>query len=247
VIPSLHALVVEDELSARDYLTRLLRASGRIGSVAVADTVATARRAFRAAGPDVLFVDVRLVADGDGAGLAFAREVRDAAPDTRIVVTTALDHHAVDAFDLGAVDYLLKPFAAERLDRTLARIVPAAPLLASRLPPKLVARDGNGLVLLDLDEVLAAEAVDRLAYVHAACGRYVLDSSLAQLEASPDGGWLRVHRNWLVRLAAIRGLERGGGDVMLRLREPHRLRVPVARERAAAVRDMLLGNALGQR
>ena len=223
MIPSLHALVVEDELSARDYLTRLLRASGRIGSVAVADTVATARRAFRAAGPDVLFVD------------------------TRIVVTTALDHHAVDAFDLGAVDYLLKPFAAERLDRTLARIVPAAPLVASRLPPKLVARDGNGLVLLDLDEVLAAEAVDRLAYVHAACGRYVLDSSLAQLEASPDGGWLRVHRNWLVRLAAIRGLERGGGDVMLRLREPHRLRVPVARERAAAVRDMLLGNALGQR
>ena len=242
------ALVVEDERAARDYLVRLLRASDRIGSVAVAETVAAARRAVRIAEPEVLFVDVRLVNDGEVAGLHFAREVISAAPDIRIVVTTALDYHALDAFDLGAVDYLLKPFTPERLARTLDRIAPAPTVPSARLrPTTLVGHNARGLVLLDLDEVFAAEAVDRLTYVHSTCGRYALDISLAALEDVPDGGWLRVHRNWLVRLGAIRALERNGGDLVLRIREPHTLRIPIARARAASVRDVLLRSALGQR
>jgi two-component system response regulator LytT len=99
-------------------------------------------------------------------------------------------------------------------------------------------------MFLSLDGVYAFEAAERLTQVHHADGCFAVDPSLAALEAGLAGRVLRVHRNWLVALAHVHQLERGSEPV---LRVGPGLRVPVSRDRAAIVRDALLGGTLGAR
>ena len=116
---------------------------------------------------------------------------------------------------------------------------------------KIVARRKRALVFLRLVEVWAFEAAERLAYVHTARGRFDVDLSLSAVETSIGCTMLRVHRNWLVNVDHVRELEGAGSDTELLVGPPgdpvDGLRVPVARERAQAVREALLGNATGIR
>jgi DNA-binding LytR/AlgR family response regulator len=175
-----------------------------------------------------------------------AYAARPGAP--QFVLATAFRKHALEAFDLGVVDYLLKPFTEARvrqcLDRVRARL-PPAPARAPA-PPRIVARRKRALVLLRLDEVWAFEAAERLAYVHASRGRFDIDLSLSAIAASLGHAFVRAHRNWLVNAEHVRELEGTGADTVLLVGD-RGLRVPVARERAAAVRDALLGSATGLR
>jgi DNA-binding LytR/AlgR family response regulator len=240
----LRAFVVEDEWATRNYLVELLEASGAaevVGAVASADD---ARDVLDAAAIDVAFVDIQLAggtSERDGLELVRSLVVRPGAP--AFVLATAHSQHALEAFDLGVVDYLTKPFTEARVAQCLARVrVRVPPREASQ--PRIVGRRKRALVFVRLDEVWAFEAAERLAYVHAPLGRLDIDLSLAAVEASFGRTLLRVHRNWLVNPAHVRELEGSGADTELRVGE---LRVPVARERAAAVREALLGNALGIR
>jgi len=162
------------------------------------------------------------------------------------VLATAHPQHALDAYQLGVVDYLLKPFTAERVAQCLARVrarVPARP--APTAPVRVVGRRKRALVFLRVDEVWAFEAADRLACVHAARGRFDVDLSLAAVEVSFGAALVRVHRNWLVNIAHVLELEGTASDAELLVGDG--LRVPVARERAAAVRELLLANTAGVR
>jgi DNA-binding LytR/AlgR family response regulator len=255
----LRALVVEDEWATRNYLVELLEASGAaeiIGAVACADD---ARQVLAAApadgGLDVAFVDVQLVGSAtDDEGLALVRSHARRAGAPMFVLATAFPQHALEAYELGVVDYLLKPFTELRVEHCLARLrarrspaVPSPPVA----PPRIVARRRRALVLLRLDEVWAFEAAGRLAYVHTPRGRLDVDLSLAAVTASFGRTFLRVHRNWLVNVDHVRELEGAGSDTELLVGasgdEATSVRVPVARERAQAVRDALLRGAMGIR
>jgi DNA-binding LytR/AlgR family response regulator len=107
-------------------------------------------------------------------------------------------------------------------------------------------------VFLQPDEIWAFEAADRLTCVHTLHGTFDIDLSLVAVEASFGRTFMRVHRNWLVNAAHIKELERDGNDTRLFVGTGvadagNGVRVPVARERAAAVRDSLLTNAAGLR
>jgi len=107
-------------------------------------------------------------------------------------------------------------------------------------------------VFLEAHEIWAFEAADRLTFVHTTHGTFDIDLSLAAVEASFGRAFVRVHRNWLVNATHIKELERDGHETKLfvgaGVAEAGRgVRVPVARERAAAVREMLLTNATGLR
>jgi DNA-binding LytR/AlgR family response regulator len=166
------------------------------------------------------------------------------------VLTTASSEHAIEGYRLGAVDYLLKPFTAERVEQCVQRL-----LAAHRTPPaapekvRIVARDGRRLLFIPLAEVLAFESESRLSFVHTEQGRFDLDLSLTAMESALVGQpILRVHRSWLVNLAAVRGLDRGEGEMMISLgRGARTLEVPVARERATEVRERLIERAVGLR
>jgi two-component system response regulator LytT len=235
----LRAFVVEDEWAARNYLVELLEASG---AAEVVGAVASVDEMLDAAAIDVAFVDIQLAGDED-AGLALVRAHTRKPNAPAFVLATAHSQHALEAFDLGVVDYLTKPFTEARVAQCLARVRARVP---ARGPaqPRIVGRRKRALVFLRLDEVWAFEAADRLAYVHSAQGRLDIDLSLSAIEASFGRTLLRVHRNWLVNPAHVRELEGSGSDTELVVGE---LRVPVARERTANVRDALLAGALGIR
>ena len=122
----------------------------------------------------------------------------------------------------------------------------------STRPRRIVGRRGHRLVFLDIDEVLAVEAQDRLTFLHTVWGKFDLDVSLAAIQLSFARDLARVHRNWLVNLAWIKELESRGGESQLFIGadfsgKSHGLHVPVARERAADVRSMLLTGTVGLR
>jgi DNA-binding LytR/AlgR family response regulator len=242
----LRALVVEDEWATRNHLVEILHESGLVEVVgAVADVESADQALAGASDVDVVFVDVQLAgSEREDAGLELvrARAGRPGAPT--IVLATAFREHAIDAFDLGVVDYLLKPFTEERVRLCLERVRARRPVPAAA-PRRLVARRRNALVFLRLDEVWAFEAAERLAYVHTPRGRFEVDLSLSAIEAAVGPALVRAHRSWLVNLDHVRELEGHGTDTELLVGAD--LRVPVARDRASDVRDALLANSTGIR
>ncbi|MBV9949804.1 MAG: response regulator transcription factor, partial [Myxococcales bacterium] len=257
----LRALVVEDEWPARNYLVELLESSGLAQVVGAVGGIEEARQALFGDPPgvrvDVAFVDVQLEGAGVAdAGLALVRAMA-ASPalagggaPTVFVLATAYEEHALEAFELGVVDYLLKPFSEERVAQCLRRIeqrrgAASAPASGSA---RIVARRKRSLVFLEPQEIWAFEAADRLTFVHTMHGTFDIDLSLAAVEASFGRAFVRVHRNWLVNAAHIKELERDGHETRLFVGAGVAdagpgVRVPVARERASAVREMLLTNA----
>jgi DNA-binding LytR/AlgR family response regulator len=244
------ALVVEDEWPARNFLVELLRETGSFADIAAVTSADAGRAAIERPelAIETVFIDVRLVdRPGDTSGLDLARSMASLATPPMVVLATASPGHAVDGFELGAVDYLLKPFTLDRVGTCVARLLerrrpPARPDRGQR---RLVARQGDSLVFLDLDGMLAFQAADRITYLHHVDGVFSVDLSLNALGAALGACVLRVHRNWLVAPAHVQGLSRVDGDLIVEMR--HQLRVPVSRDRVREVRQQLLENTVGIR
>jgi DNA-binding LytR/AlgR family response regulator len=260
----LRTLVVEDEWPARNYLVELLQASHLAEVVGAVPSVDQAREALTAQssgfGIDCVFVDVQLVGQGSPeTGLDLVRSMVGASRSPMFVLATAFEQHALEAFELGVVDYLLKPFTEDRVVQTLRRLQERRPCPPSGRPARderpvgrIVARKKRSLVFLELHEIWAFETEDRLTSVHTEHGNFDLDLSLAAIEASFGRHFVRVHRQWLVNASHIKELERDGDETRLFVGpalgdDTRGVRVPVARERAAAVRSALLSNATGLR
>lgn len=253
---AMSVLVVEDEWLARNYLVELLQGSELADVVAAVATLAEAREALGPDGiaVDVAFVDVQLAgAPRDDAGLELIRDLAGSPGAPLFVLATASDAHAVEAFSLGVVDYLLKPFCRERVDQCLERLRGRLTETRRAAPAaRIVARRKSGLVFLRLDEVWGFEASDRLTFVHTPHGRFDIDLSLSAVEASFGRTLLRAHRRWLVNVEHVRTLDHEGGEVALLVGgglsgEQPGLRVPVARERAPEVKTLLLAGTAGLR
>ena len=279
-VPRLRTLVVEDEWPARNYLVELLEGSGLAQVVGAVANVDEAREVLLASIPalgtslpgavkasdrdqemtegmgiEAVFVDIQLLG-GHGAesGLDLVRTMVGKVDGPLFVLATAFERHAVEAFELGVVDYLLKPFTEERVAQSLRRLherrQPAASLPQAR--SRIVARRKRSLIFLELFEIWAFETADRLTYVHTEHGVFDVDLSLTAIEASFGRAFLRIHRRWLVNVSHIKELERDGDETRLFVgralsQGAQGIRVPVARERAAAVRGALLANATGLR
>jgi two-component system, LytTR family, response regulator LytT len=264
-IARLRTLVVEDEWPARNYLVELLEGSGLAEVVGAVSGVEEAREALRPSegtsltpggmAIEAVFVDVQLLGGVDAeTGLDLVRSMSGVPKAPMFVLATAFDRHAVEAFELGVVDYLLKPFTEERVAQSLRRLherrEPATG--PSSGTSRIVARRKRSLVFLELHEIWAFETADRLTYVHTEHGVFDVDLSLSAIEASFGRAFLRVHRRWLVNTRHIKELERQGDETRLFVGRAlsngaQGVHVPVARERAAAVRGVLLSNATGLR
>src|SRR5229473_7816175 len=236
--------------SARKRATLLCVADRHlIGAVA---TIDEAREALAGSPVDVIFVDVQLAATGDSrTGLDLIRTMAGDPLAPMFVLATASSQHSLEAFDLGVVDYILKPFTEDRVDRCLRR------LLDRRAPRpqavrRVVARRKKNLVFLDPEKIWAFEAADRLTFVHSAEGRFDIDLSLAAIEASFGRALFRVHRNWLVNLLYVKELDRDIGGLTVTVGsdldpEGPSIHAPVSQDRAKALRDVLLENTTGLR
>jgi DNA-binding LytR/AlgR family response regulator len=250
----LRVLVVEDEWLARSYLVELLQGTGLAQVVAAVATTAEAEQALSELALDAAFVDVRLTGrPSDESGLDWVRKHARTPGAPRFVLATAFKDHALEAFELAVADYLVKPYSEERVEECLTRLLarrrhePAPPI-----PERIVARRQRALVFLDMSEVWACEASERLTFVHSARGRFDLDLTLSAIAASCGRALVRVHRNWLVNPPRVLEFERREGDTFVLVGDPAGgeqggVLVPVSRERAQALRDLLLTNAAGVR
>lgn len=255
----LRILVLEDEWPARNYLVQLVEQSGLGHVVAAVAKPAMASEALATAPEpiDVALVDVHLAGERSPAraGLAWIESVLEGGDTSRsaprIVLTTASKEHAMRAYELGVVDYLLKPFTEGRVRAALERLVSfgrAAGRSWADDDVRIAARQGKAIVFLKRADAFAFEADGRLCFVHTPSGRLDVDLSLTSFESVLGPSFMRVHRNWLIASDAVRSIEREGGDSVLLVgpNEPP-LRVQVARDRAAMIRERLLASAVGLR
>lgn len=216
-------LIVDDERPARQKLRRLVSSDPDVGAVLDAADAPSAVELIRGESPDIVLLDVEMPGmDGFGVVEALAPEERP-----HIVFVTAYDQYAVRAFDAHAVDYVLKPFDAERLARALARAKAAVAgrhdrearrrlerALAEvrrerpdRLARLLVEEDGRAR-LLPLDQVERFESAKNYVVVHTAGERYRLRTTLERLEERlDDAEFVRVHRSTIVRVDRVAELQ----------------------------------------
>lgn len=247
----LRAAIVEDERPARLGLRTLLASDPEVELVSECGTVEEALSALPRARADLLFLDVQLARRTAFDLLAALGEARPAA----VVFVTAYDQHAVRAFDVEAVDYLLKPFDDQRFAQALARgkervrqerAKSLAQQLARTLAPSAAApgrtltlRDGARSLFLPEEEIDWIEAQDYYVEIHAGGVAHLHREPLRDLEARLDPKrFLRIHRSAIVRIDRIRTLRSlPSGDAAVVLRDGTELRV--SRGRRDAIRAVL--------
>jgi two-component system LytT family response regulator len=253
VAEKLRAAIVEDEPPARVGLRTLLSADPEIEIVAECGTVDEALAALQKARPDMVFLDVQLARRTGFDLLAALGTSRPPA----VVFVTAYEEHAVRAFDVEAVDYLLKPFDDQRFAHALARAKDRvrqsrarslAEQLAATLapgaktpgPPRtLLLKDGARTMFLREDEIDWIEAQDYYVEIHAGGIAHLHREPLRDLEARLDPRrFVRIHRSAIVQIDRIRQLQSlPSGDAAVILRDGTELRV--SRSRRDAIRALL--------
>jgi two-component system LytT family response regulator len=222
----IRTLIVDDELLARDRLRGFLKAEAAVEVIGECGSGTEAIAAIRSAAPDLVFLDMQMPGcDGLQVLADLAEEMRPA-----IVFATAHEKFAVDAFDVAAVDYLLKPFDRDRLQQALRRVQdhlqrlrePAAPpaLPAPKIDRITVKADGR-LVFLKPEEIVRVEAADNYVMLHLVSGRLMLRETMTAIETRlGTASFVRVNRSAIVHLDQIREIQPAQhGDYQIVLRD----------------------------
>ena len=243
----IRALIVDDEELARQVVREML---GPHPGIEVVGECANGFEAVRLAAelkPDLMFLDIQMPKlDGF--------EVLElVGPDVAVVFITAYDEHALRAFEVHAVDYLLKPFRSERfeaaLDRAKQRIGGVAPFrpeelsAATRQPgqyaERIVVKDGTRVTIIPAAKLDYAEAQDDYVALASQGKKHLKQQTIASLEASLDPKmFVRIHRSYLVNLERVTRLEPYGKDThVVILNDGGRL--PVSRSGYSRLKELL--------
>jgi two-component system, LytTR family, response regulator AlgR len=243
----LKVFIADDEEPARERLKTLL---GDIAAQVPTQVVGEARNGVQAiellppSGAQVLLLDIQMPGMG---GLEVARHLARLEQPPRIIFVTAHDRHAVEAFELNALDYLLKPVRADRLAAALkkASVPENANLEKAAEAPReyLSLAERNRILLLPVRDILYLRAEEKYVTVRTRAREHLVEEPLIALEKEFATRFIRIHRNCLVARAAIRGFERAPNDdgeahwlvVLDGLEE----RLPVSRRQWPAVRELV--------
>jgi DNA-binding LytR/AlgR family response regulator len=242
----LRVLAVDDERPAREDLVRMLGASPAVAQVESAESAAEALVVLsEAEGVDGLFLDVRMPGLG---GLELTRVLRRFERPPGVVFVTAYDDFAVDAFELGVLDYLVKPVSRSRLDEAIERVARAAAGGPAAAVPDGLDDDvlpvdtlrGGGTRLLPRSSVLFLQAHGDYVRVTADEGRFLLRARLSDLEERwAHHGFLRVHRGYVVNLRrAVEVRPQLNGTAVLVMSDG--TQVPIARRQVGELRRRLV-------
>ncbi|HUH31992.1 MAG TPA: LytTR family DNA-binding domain-containing protein [Rhodanobacter sp.] len=231
----MRVLIVDDEPLARARLAALLGACADVEIAGAVGDGEAALGAINAAPPDVVLLDINMPGI-DGVALAQRLSGRTR---LQVIFCTAYDTHALEAFELGAVDYLLKPVRLERLREALARAQRRHADAASTPPIYLRGRLRGEQIRIALDAVICLLAEEKYVVVRHHDGELLIEESLRQLEEAYPGQLIRLHRNCLVPPARLLGLKTlADGRVLARL-DSTDFTPEVSRRNLAAVRKLL--------
>jgi len=233
--PSLKALIVDDEQPARNIIIHYLSSFSGIQVAGECSNGFEAIKLIRELKPDILFLDVQMPKI---TGL----ELLDVIDDTPAVIfTTAYDQYALKAFDLNAVDYLLKPFSQERfalaVNKVIDRIKAGQPTrkvtseianadLLEQLS-RIVVKNGTSMTVIPVSEILFVEAREDYVMIYSEKGRFMKPQTMNFLEQHlPDSLFIRIHRSYIVNIEKIQRLEPYDKDTFTAIIPPsHKLRI----------------------
>jgi two-component system response regulator AlgR len=246
-------LIVDDEAPARKRLSNLLDDCRAVFPLVIADEAANGVEAIEIinqGGIDIVLADIRMpVMDG----IEVARHIAKLDVRPRLIFTTAYDAYAVQAFELNAVDYLLKPIKQERL---LAALNKATSLKASQLAAVVEAtqsrrkhlsiHERGKIVLVPVDDIVYLRAELKYVTVKTATREHLLEESLTKLEEEFADLFVRVHRSALVAKKAVTGFEKlaeegedgeGGSSLWVVVLKGVAERLPVSRRQQHVIRE----------
>lgn len=220
------ALIVDDEREARHRLARLLAAhSDEIGVAGEANDGPSAVGMIEKARPDIVFLDIEMPGlDGFGVLDSLPREQWPV-----VIFVTAYGHYATRAFDVHALDYLLKPVTAKRLADCVARLREMRPAAQrarleearrdNRPLERLMARSASKLLVVNVDDVIAFQSDDKLVFARTPQGRFVLNITMKELEERLNAQtFCRVHKQAIVQISHAREVHSlAGGHYLLKL------------------------------
>ncbi len=217
-------LIVDDERPARDKLRRMLAQEAGVTAIEEARDGVEALEKVDSFGPDAIFLDVQMP---EVSGLEVAASLPQ--PGPLVVFATAFDAYAVPAFDANAIDYLLKPFDASRLQRAMHRLrerlamrqepAPLARPAAPAVPPgaplrQLLVTERGGTRVVPVADIQWIETADNYVALHTAQGAPLLRQTLTDLLCNLGDGFVRCHRRAAVRLSLVEKIDQRGQLVL---------------------------------
>ena len=217
--PPLRVMIVDDEAPARRRLRELLDDCTGALPLAIVGEAANGREAMEilhAVTSDLVLTDIHMP---EMDGLELARHLLKLQQPPVVIFTTAFHEHALQAFDVNAVDYLMKPVRMQRLLAALQKVPRLKPLSVAKLDELpassrrfLSVTERSRVVLVPIDEIIYLKAELKYITIRTAQREFLLEESLTKLEEEFGLRFIRVHRNCLVAREAIRGFERCVGD-----------------------------------
>jgi DNA-binding LytR/AlgR family response regulator len=236
---ALHALVVDDEAPAREELAFLLRDDPRVADTCEAASAGEALRILADRPIDVIFCDIKMPGLD---GIDLARVVSRFADRPQIVFVTAYDDRAVDAFELQAVDYLMKPVRPDRLAEAVRRAASAGNAEHAGDEDETIPVELAGVTrFVRRSQVRFVEAHGDYVRLHTARESHLVRVTLAELEQRwADAGFVRIHRSTLVALAHVTEIRVTDGRYVVRVGE---FELPVSRRHTRELRERLVRRA----
>jgi DNA-binding LytR/AlgR family response regulator len=228
----LRALVVDDEAPAREELAYLLDNDGRVGQVRCASNASEALQLLAEEPVDVVFCDLKMPGLQ---GMDLARVLARFAERPRIVFVTAYDEHAVEAFEMQAVDYLMKPVRAARLAEAVRRVMLSGAGTPDPGDETIPVELAGVTRFVSRSQVRYVEAQGDYARLHTAFGSHLVRVPLSALaERWADAGFVRIHRSTLVSLTHVDEVRVADGRCSVRLGNDE---LPVSRRHTRELRD----------
>ena len=240
---SIKVLIVDDEQLARDRLARMVASFNDYVVIGEAGSGVGAVQQAAALQPEVVLLDIRMPGMD---GLEAARHFTEIDEPPAVIFCTAYEEHAVEAFDLQAVGYLLKPVRKENLEAALgkAQRVNKAQLAAladdgNQRRSHISARTRRGIELIPVDDVRYFQADQKYVTVRHGDGEIIIDETLKDLEDEFGARFVRVHRNALIAVRHIVGLDRSReGHYQIRLKDVDES-LDISRRHIASVRKFV--------
>ena len=230
----LKVLVIDDERPALDEVAFLLGRDPRVGGVLTTDSATEALRILHDLEVDAVFLDIQMPGL---TGLDLAQVLARFKSPPPIVFVTAHEEHAVDAFELRAVDYVLKPVRAERLAEAVRRVVDAGAAAVVNGDDQIPVERGGVTRFLNRTDITHVEAHGDYARLHTSEGSHLVRTPLSTLETEwGPAGFVRIHRSLLVALAHVEEVRVQGGKCSVLVAGEE---LSVSRRHTRQLRDLL--------
>ena len=233
----LNILIIDDEKPARDRLRRLLSTVSGFDIAGEANSGAQALERIRELSPDILLLDISMPGMD---GMSLARVLQEGGASPAVIFCTAYQDQALKAFEAEAVDYLVKPVRAERLEKSLEKARRYLGTDKGQEDEHYVRSTvGGKIVLTPIHRVICLVSEDKYTTVIHEKGTTIIDESLTELEQNFPGLFFRVHRNALISRKHLRGLERtSDGQIQALLTGTDR-KPEVSRRNVSSLRKLL--------